>query len=205
MDYDSIFTALMLIILAILLFSAVITLLGCAIACIADKNRRNKALEQTNGGFTTTGVFSDVQCVYDTEKSWQPYHFKLAIQFQGADGGWHRAFIGITTSVQLQFQPGQQVALHILPTPVIQADASAFDPNRGADGKISGIINFRKWMDKPIDETGTVMLESDYQDFVTESQNKIKRDSDHALWWFIASGASVVIGILMLFGAAALS
>lgn len=163
-------------------------LAGCAVAVFRDRSRRRKAVAQTAASYPAEGVILDAKLVQDPPGIQNPLHYKYSIRYADSSGAQHRALIGISTNTPLQYAAGQAIPLRVLQQSLIVPDADAFNPNRSASGIIDCPVSFRKWLGKPIDETGTVMLEHDYNEVLAELEKK--------------SRSQQIAGILMLFGAA---
>ena len=90
------------------------------------------------------------------------YHHKYAFLYEDDNHVTRRAFLGISATTTLPYQIGETVPLRVFRQPVLRPEADAFDPARGADGRLPGLIAFRRWLGRPVDETGTVMREEDF-------------------------------------------
>ena len=160
-----------------------------------DGIAQRTAEEKLSGGRTAQGFLTDVSTVPAEEGHETPVHCRLAVRFPGSDGTDHRALLGIPSAAECGFSVGSPVTLRLLAAPVIEPAADALDPMRCADGKISGSIRFCSFMGKPVDETGTVMLESDYQAFLTESEEKQRRCERLSGRFFLAAGIAALFAL----------
>lgn len=187
---------LIFIIIIIMLATALISLVIGAAAGAAGAHRDAKNLRQaetiTANALRTDGIYTDVQVVQDAQRSAVPLHYKLSVQFVGTDGLLHRAFIGINSAQELPLAIGGSVRICVFPVPLIKPDERAFDPSRGADGRITDVIRFCAWMGAPIDETGTVMREEDMQQMCDDLRARVKR----SMW--VHNIMLVVTGITLL-------
>lgn len=181
----------------ILFTSLMLGCIGGAVASFRERKRRMRAYSQTAASYSVEGVFLDAQLVQDPPGTPDPLHYKYSIRYQDVNGGQHRAFLGISTARPLYFAAGQTVSLHIMQQSVIVPDTDAFNPSRGANGIIDCPISFRKWLGKPIDETGTVLFEQDFQQVSADLQAKI-RTQQIAGWCWLFGAA---ISLMFTFGA----
>lgn len=184
-DLVLLFFKIFLLVFGIML---ILGLAGCAVAVLRDRNRRRKAIAQTAASYPAEGVILDAKLVQDPPGSPNPLHYKYSIRYADSSGAQHRALIGISTNKPLQYAAGQAIPLQILQQSLIVPDSDAFNPNRCTSGIIDSPVSFRKWLGKPIDETGTVMLEHDYKEVLAGLEKKILSQQ--------------IAGILMIVGAA---
>lgn len=143
------------------------------------------------------GIYTDVRTVPDPPGTPMPQlHHKLAIRFTGSDGFPRRAFIGISSGEPISAKFGAPVALRVFRNPLIQPDECAFDTTRGADGKIRGMIRFCAWNGAPVDETGTVMRETDLNAMLENVRQKAERSRRLRNILLGAGGALLLLIIL---------
>ena len=196
---------LIFIIIIFMLAIALISLVIGAAAGAAGAHRDAKSLHQaetiTANSLRTVGTYADVQVVQDTVPTAVPLHYKLSVQFVGTDGLLHRAFIGINSAHQLPIQIGGSVRLCVFPAPLIKPDERAFDPNRGADGRITDVIRFCAWMGAPVDETGTVMREEDMLCMCDDLRARVKQSERARNIMLIVTGITflLIIGVSTFF------
>ena len=169
-------------------FTLIFGFAGVAVGSFRDSKRRANAISQTVASYPAEGIILDAQLVQDPPGTAEPLHYKYSIRYADTSGTPHRALLGISSREPIYFAAGQAVQLHILQQSVIVPDTDAFNPARSATGTIDCPVSFRKWLGKPIDETGTVMLETDYQAVTAQMEKEQK--SRHTL------------GIIMIFCAA---
>ena len=158
--------------------------LGAAVGCFRERKRRMRALGQTAASYPVEGVVLDAKLVQDPPGTPDPLHYKYSLRYQDVSGGQHRAFLGISSTRPLYYAAGQIVPLQILQQSVIVPDTDAFNPARGANGIIDCPISFRKWLGKPIDETGTVLFVSDFRQITGELEEKIRSQQIAGWLWF---------------------
>ena len=90
---------------------------------------------------------------------------ELALIFTGADGMPHRAFLSVSSAAPLNTPVGSSLQIAVFPAPLAQVPQAAFDPMRGADGRLPEHVMQAAVNGIPLDETGTVMLAADYPRF----------------------------------------
>lgn len=195
MDSKQLFGIFLLAMLLLFGISFVFGMAAAGIAAFRERKRRIAAREKTAASYPADGVILDAQLVQDSPVMPSLLHYKYSIRYADTEGALHRALIGITTGTPLHYTPGEAIPLHIFQQSVIIPDAEAFNPQRCATGRIDCPISFRKWLDKPIDETGTVMLAHDYQALSDELERKIKSQLTAGWLWLIGSGISLIICI----------
>lgn len=189
----------------ILAAAMVIAFAGASAACFRERKRRIAALDKTAASYPVGGIVLDAQLLQDLPGTSNPMHHKYSLRYTDVSGAMHRAFIGMSSHTPLYFTIGEAVPLRIFQQSVIVPDSDAFNPSRGTDGRLDCPISFRKWLGKPVDETGTVMLERDYQDIIFELNRTISSRQTAgwllliaaALTFLIAAGA--LIGMIFLF------
>ena len=177
--------------LFVFLLTVIIGLAGAAAACFRERKRKLAALDKTAACYPVSGVILDAQLIRDLPGTADPMHHKYSVRFTDVSGNTHRAFIGMSSFTPLVFSVGEAVELRIFQQSVIVPDTDAFNPNRGASGRIDCKISFRKWLDKPVDETGTVMLEKDYQDLSFELERSVK--SQQTAGWLLLIGTALAV------------
>ncbi len=188
---------LLILFILLCLFIAIVFALGAAcIALFRERKRLLDAKHKTVASYATDGVILDARLVQDQSTPASPLHNKYSILYSDSTGVQHRAFIGIDSNVPLKYTIDDTVQLHLFQQSVIVPDARAFDPNRGQNGKIDCAISFRKWLNKPIDETGTVMLEQDYLELEQEIERNLS--SRQKLGWLMIFLSAV--SFLITFG-----
>lgn len=191
-----------IILLLLALFFCISLLIGFFAAGIASFRERKRiiaAKRKTAASYPAAGVILDAKLVQDPPYVKNPLHYKYSIRYADLSGVQHRAFIGISTYAPLMYAPGQAVEVHLFQESVIVPDANAFDPARGTAGMIDCPISFRKWLDKPVDETGTVMLEHDYQELAADFDKKIQSRNTAGWIWCIVGALTVIITIAVGF------
>ncbi len=105
---------------------------------------------------------SDIRGVRIVQPGQPLYYQELALRYAGKNGILYRAFFAFKTVAPLPFSLGMQVPVRVMPQTMIQVSPAAWDPARGADGRLSGAVREVKWHGIPMDETGNVMLEADH-------------------------------------------
>lgn len=198
-EFKPLFSILLMVILLILCISVVIGLFAAGIASFRERKRLLAARQKTAASYPTDGVILDAQLIQEPPTTIHPLHYKYSIRYTDSMGVQHRAFIGISSNSPLQYAPGDAVRLQLFQQSVIVPDAYAFDPNRGKSGMIDCLISFRKWLDQPIDETGTVMLERHYQEIDAEINQKLVSRQRAGWLWCIAGAIVSVITIGVAF------
>ncbi|MBR5362971.1 MAG: hypothetical protein IK134_06585 [Oscillospiraceae bacterium] len=195
MDSKQLFGIFLLAMLLLFGISFVFGMAAAGIAAFRERKRRIAAREKNAASYPADGVVLDAQLVQDSPVMPSLLHYKYSIRYADTAGALHRALIGITTGTPLHYAPGEAIPLHIFQQSVIIPDAEAFNPQRCATGRIDCPISFRKWLDKPIDETGTVMLAHDFQALSDDLEKKIRSLQTAGWLWLIGSGVSLIICI----------
>lgn len=195
MDSKQIFAIILLSTLLIFGISFVFGLAAAGIASLRERKRRIEARAKTAASYSADGVILDAQLVQDSPVMPSLLHYKYSIRYADTEGALHRALIGITTGTPLHYAPGEAIPLHIFQQSVIVPDAEAFNPQRCATGRIDCPVSFRKWLDKPIDETGTVMLAHDYQALSDDLEKKIRSLQTAGWLWLTGSGIGLILCI----------
>ena len=95
---------------------------------------------------------------------------ELALAYIGADGLQHRAFLSVQTPAYWNVQIGQMLDIAVFPRPLTEVSPLAFDPSRGADGALPEQVIPVRFNNVPLDETGTVMLETDRLRLLSKAQ-----------------------------------
>lgn len=166
-----VFSVIMLIVLA----AINLALLVLGIILLNKASRGKQDLAKIEHAAYCTATVADLRFLYArTASGAMTNQYEMALQFTGADGLGHRAFLGIQTPQGMNLTVGSQTPIAVLPQPVIQPSMQAFDPARGADGKLPPVIDFCRFYELPIDETGTVMLTADHQKAVSTVSSKIR-------------------------------
>lgn len=174
------------------------TVAGGGLAYLSERKKRLAAAAGTADSYVVNGRISDAETVPIHEKDSVQYHHKLAVRYADENNTERRAYLGITTTTPLPCRVGDPIPLRIFPKPVLTPLADAFDPTRGADGKLPGLIAFRSWLGRPVDETGTVMPEEDYIQLMKDLESAAENDRSRAFRWFILGSALTLLAILML-------
>ncbi|MBP0987753.1 MAG: hypothetical protein J6S92_05685 [Oscillospiraceae bacterium] len=195
MDSKQLFGIFLLAMLLLFGISFVFGMAAAGIAAFRERKRRIAARAKAAASYPADGVVLDTQLVQDSPVMPSLLHYKYSIRYTDTAGALHRALIGITTGTPLHYAPGEAIPLHIFQQSVIVPDAEAFNPQRCATGRIDCPISFRKWLDKPIDETGTVMLAHDYQALSDDLEKKIRSLQTAGWLWLTGSGIGLILCI----------
>lgn len=167
----SVFSAIVIILTVVIN----IALIMLGIILLSKANRRKQDLAKVEHAAYCTATVADMRFSYThTANGMMMNQYEIALQFTGTDGLGHRAFLGIQTPQVLNLTVGSQTPIAVLPQPAIRPSVQAFDPARGADGKLPPVIDFCRYFELPIDETGTVMLTADHQKAVGAAGGKIR-------------------------------
>lgn len=196
-DLPFVLSFIIVLLAVTLLFSLVLGLIAAGIASFRERKRLLTAKAKTAASYAADGIIMDAQLIQEPPTVTNPLHYKYSIRYQDTAGTLHRALIGISSNHPLNYCAGEAIRLHLFQQSVIVPDAYAFNPNRSSSGIIDCLISFRKWLDKPIDETGTVMLEKDYLELSAELEQKIASRQRMGWIWMICGGlvftASIII------------
>lgn len=187
----------------IILISAVAGALLAAVAggglgYLSERKKRLAASARTADSYVVNGRISDAEAVPIHDRSETQYHHKFSVRYTDDNNTERRAYLGIRTTTPLPYRVGDPIPLRIFPEPVLTPLADAFDPTRGADGKLPGLIAFRSWLGRPVDETGTVMPEEDYIQLMKDLESEAETDKSKAFRWFVLGSTLTLLAILML-------
>ena len=174
------------------------TVAGGGLAYLSERKKRLAAVAGTAESYVVNGRIADLETVPIHEKNGVQYHHKFAVRYADENQTERRAYLGMTTTTPLPCRVGDPIPLRIFPKPVLTPLADAFDPARGADGKLPGLIAFRSWLGRPVDETGTVMPEEDYIQLMKDLEAAAEADRSRAFRWFILGSSLTLLAILML-------
>lgn len=188
-----IFRMLVLTVAVTLIISACVTAIGGVVSNFSERKKRREALRKTTGAVPAEGFLADVRMADVPERSQKQFHYKLSVHYRDTSNTVRRALIGVVSKYPIAFQEGQSIPLRIFRQPLLQPLPDAYDPSRGADGRLPSVIAFRSWLGRPVDETGTVMREEDFVSVTMDLQQKIERSRKALLIWIIAG----VIGNLL--------
>ena len=186
---------LYLAIVAILRF--VTTVVGAVVAHLSERKQRRLLQIKTMDSICVNGRIADAEIVTLHLPEGTQYHHKYAFLYEDDNHVTRRAFLGISATTTLPYQIGETVPLRVFRQPVVRPEADAFDPARGADGRLPGLIAFRRWLGRPVDETGTVMREEDFVPLSRELDEL--RELDRKRVWFWGIAGAVILLILILF------
>lgn len=190
------FIVFMILMIMILIVMVVIGFLAGGLGSFLGGRSAKRDLQKLASAYPVTGVITDAQLVFDDSP--MPYHYKYALQYTGQDGVSHRAFLGISTNMPLYYAVGQPAQLRLMQQPLMDVPPDAVDPMRGADGRLPGMIRFRIWNGVPVDETATVMLESDYTRLCSELSARQKKMGT-LTWILLIIGGVFLLGLISMF------
>lgn len=189
---------LLIIIISAVAGALIAAVAGGGLGYLSERKKRLDAVAKTADSYVVNGKIADAEAVTIHEKDTVRYHHKFAVRYADENSTERRAYLGISTTTPLPYRVGDPIPLRIMPVPVLTPLADAFDPNRGADGKLPGLIAFRSWLGRPVDETGTVMPEEDYIQLMKDLEAAAENDRSRAFRWFILGSALTLLAILML-------
>ncbi len=189
---------LLIIIISAVAGALIAAVAGGGLGYLSERKKRLDAVAKTADSYVVNGKIADAEAVTIHEKDTVRYHHKFAVRYADENNTERRAYLGISTTTPLPYRVGDPIPLRIMPVPVLTPLADAFDPNRGADGKLPGLIAFRSWLGRPVDETGTVMPEEDYIQLMKDLEAAAENDRSRAFRWFILGSALTLLAILML-------
>lgn len=189
---------LLIIIISAVAGALIAAVAGGGLGYLSERKKRLNAVAKTADSYVVNGRIADAETVTVHEKDTVKYHHKFAVRYADENRTERRAYLGISTTTPLPCRIGDMIPLRIMPTPVLEPLADAFDPSRGADGKLPGLIAFRCWLGRPVDETGTVMPEEDYIQLMKDLEAAAETDRSRAFRWFILGSALTLLAILML-------
>lgn len=198
---EVVITALRILLIVIISAAAgalIAAVAGGGLGYLSERKKRLAAAAKTADSYVVNGRIADAETVTVHEKDTVKYHHKFAVRYADENNTERRAYLGISTTTPLPCRIGDMIPLRIMPTPVLEPLADAFDPSRGADGKLPGLIAFRSWLGRPVDETGTVMPEEDYIQLMKDLESAAENDRSRAFRWFILGSALTLLAILML-------
>ncbi|MBR3446977.1 MAG: hypothetical protein IKH27_04145 [Oscillospiraceae bacterium] len=189
---------LLIIIISAVAGALIAAVAGGGLGYLSERKKRLDAVAKTADSYVVNGKIADAEAVTIHEKDTVRYHHKFAVRYADENNTERRAYLGISTTTPLPYRVDDPIPLRIMPVPVLTPLADAFDPNRGADGKLPGLIAFRSWLGRPVDETGTVMPEEDYIQLMKDLEAAAENDRSRAFRWFILGSALTLLAILML-------
>lgn len=135
-------------------------LTGGIILLIAARRKRQQE-KKCEGAAVCSAQVADVRMTQQAGG----FLTELALVFTGTDGMQHRAFLSVCNAAPLQAPVGSQIPVVVFPNPLTAVPAAAFDPYRGADGRLPEQVIPVKMLGVSLDETATVMLSADYPRF----------------------------------------
>lgn len=148
------------------------------------------------------GMITDAALVQ--ERSSKPYRYRYAVLYRDQNGQDRRAFIGIQTDRVLSYAVGMKVVLRQFPrtlVPLREEDKRfVLDPMRGADGRVPERVRFTVFQGTAMDETGTLMLESDYETMMDHTNHSISQMKKASKVLNIIGLVLLVPGVLLLVG-----
>lgn len=194
----TVFRILIIFIISVIAGALIAAVAGGGLGYLSERKKRLNAVAKTADSYVVNGKIADAEAVTIHEKDTVRYHHKFAVRYADENNTERRAYLGISTTTPLPYRVGDPIPLRIMPVPVLTPLADAFDPNRGADGKLPGLIAFRSWLGRPVDETGTVMPEEDYIQLMKDLEAAAENDRSRAFRWFILGSALTLLAILML-------
>lgn len=195
----AILTALSIVlVLSALLLCTALGLAGGGLALLSEASARRRMSERMAGSRCVSGTVTDMRIRQAGSTHRQPPEYQYAVQFPDSDSSTRTALLSIRTAQELPYRTGDTIPLRILPQPVLTAaPGPAAVPE---DGKLPQQVPCCAWMNKPVDSTGTVMPELDYQALTEESGRAVRRGL--LLGRILLSGACLT---LLIGGAAAIS
>ena len=182
------------VIIMIIAIAVGVVLMVVGIKLLTNRKKRMQEMQRAGTPYVTAGTVADVRYSQrQNSKGLMLNYYEAALHFTGADHMLHRAFIGFLTPQVMNLQVGMAVQLAVFLNPLTTPSALATDPARGADGMLPPAVEARTWLDRPIDETGTVMLYDDYTAAIEQAEKKNKSNLI-AGWALIGIVALRVIG-----------
>ena len=191
-------TVVLVTLVTIAAISLIMTVAGGGIAKLSERKHRRTAIAKTEDSYVVSGTIADAEAITTQEENGTHYHHKYAVRYDDDNGTPRRAYLGITTTTPLPYRIGEAVPLRIFRVPVLQPLADAYAPARGTDGKLPGLIAFRSWLGRPVDETGTVMREEDFIPLSKDLDEQAEHDRSSAFRWFVLGGALALTAILLM-------
>lgn len=144
-----------------------------------------ETLQRTADSVRTEGSLTDVKLTRDESDRSFPLHYQLAVSFNGQDGQPHSVHLGVPSAEECPFANGGTVSLRVFPAAVTEPSGGTASPSAS-------------YMGRPVDDTGTVMLESDAAALQAESEEKMLRFACHSFRFFLASGIAALLALSFL-------
>lgn len=179
-----------------------IIMLVLAINILNKRKHRIADLEKAANPYFFSGTVADMRCTQEPLSGGAAQlYYAFALHYTAEDGTLRRALLGVRTMTPMNITVGSTVQLAVFAMPLIQPSPQAFDPMRGADGMLPPQVELCTWMDRPIDETGTVMLYDDYQAALDNAHRKNR--TGQIIGWVLI--VFVILRVVTLFGSGIMS
>lgn len=142
--------------------------------------RQKKMLSMLKAALPATGEICDCRHSYGNGKKRRAkgyaagkyaYLCEFAVFYRCNDGLQHLSFFGIRSKEKLPYDVADLAALRLFPKSLQPVPDWIYDTGRSTDGRLPERVFHNAWQGVPVDETATVMLESDY----IMLQKKLKR------------------------------
>ncbi|MBQ5334530.1 MAG: hypothetical protein J6Z45_01135 [Oscillospiraceae bacterium] len=140
-----------------------------------------EALEKTAENTMLDGKVTAVTQTRDESAHDVPVLYQLSVQYRTDNGGKQNAHFVFRTHAEQSFAVGQKTSLRRFAGPVLTPE------ERGSQK--AGCTVF---MGRPVDQTATLMLEPDYQAFLTESEETVSRCQKRSAVLFAVAGISAL-------------
>ena len=143
-----------------LLFRGILSILFLALGIVL-LIRYNKAGKSARSAVICNAQVADLRTVQQFGTNL--FSTELALLYTGSDGCTHRAFISVPAPLNTQI--GAVLPIAVFADQLTQAAPQAYDPTRGADGRLPDRVYPVQVSGIPLDESATVMLSADYTRF----------------------------------------
>lgn len=171
-----------------LLFRGILSILFLVLGIVL-LIRYNKAGKSARSAVICNAQVADLRTVQQFGTNL--FSTELALLYTGSDGCTHRAFISVPAPAPLNTQIGAVLPIAVFADQLTQAAPQAYDPTRGADGRLPDRVYPVQVSGIPLDETATVMLSADYTRFQAQTNR-----SSRSL--FIVGICLTVFGVMRL-------
>ncbi len=195
------------IFLLCLLFFVVVVMIAVSVITwmiARRKHRKYHALEQLMQSATpVVGQIMDCRQLHGSGNAKQngrvksykvdayPFLYEFAVAYPCSDGMQHISYFGLRCKTPLPFRIADSVSMRMFPQPLQPIPQWVLDENRAIDGYLPKTVYHNAWKNVPVDETATVMLESDAEN-LTKCFTKKRRTA------FVFRVIGILLMLLML-------
>lgn len=178
------FAGMVILFFIAMIWLLLIVLMICGIIALVRQLRRKKkmaALLKT--ALPATGEICDCRHSYGNGKKHKKkryaagkyaYLCEFAVFYRCDDGMQHVSFFGIRSQEKLPYDVADFAALRLFSQPLQPVPQWIHEEGRSIDGRLPERVFHNAWQGAPVDETATVMLESDYMTLEKKLKRRIR-------------------------------